>query len=270
MARMVAPTPFQPRRFQSAAQHYLAGRPPYAERLIALVAERCRLRRTDRVLDLGCGPGQLAIAFAPLVRAVVAIDPEPEMRRIAAESAASAGVTIEVVAGSSYELGPQLGRFRLVTIGRAFHWMDRVDTLRRLAEIVEPDGAVALFGDDHPRLPDNRWRRDFRALIDRYAEGDTVRAHIKSPDWVPHEAILLDSPFAALERLTVIERRRTPVDSLLDRALSMSSTSPERLGPHAEDFVRELRALLAGAAVDGLVTEVVESEALIACRAAGA
>lgn len=266
-AHMIAPVPFQPRRFQSAAQHYLAGRPPYADHLITLVAARCGLRRTDRLLDLGCGPGQLAIAFAPLVGSVLAIDPEPEMRRIAAEAAAAAGVTIELRAGSSYDLGAQLGRFRLVTIGRAFHWMDRVETLRRLAEIVEPDGAVALFGDDHPRLPDNRWRRDFKALVDRYAEGDTVRAHIKSDDWVHHEAILLDSPFAALERLSVIERRRTPVDSLLDRALSMSSTSPERLGPRAEDFVRELRALLAAVAVDGLVTEVVESEALIARRA---
>src|SRR5262249_46479804 len=209
-----------------------------------------RLRRTDRLLDLGCGPGQLAIAFAPLVGSVVAIDPEPEMRRIAAASAAAAGVAIEVVAGSSYDLGPQLGRFRLVTIGRAFHWMDRADTLRRLAGIVEPDGAVVLFGDDHPKLPDNRWRRDFKALIDRYAEGDTVRAHIKSDDWVHHEAILLDSPFAVLERLSVIERRRTPVDSLLDRALSMSSTSPARLGPPPEDFVRELRALRAPPAPD--------------------
>jgi SAM-dependent methyltransferase len=265
--QMIAPVPFQPRRFQSAAQHYLAGRPPYAGRLITLVAERCRLRRTDRLLDLGCGPGQLAIAFAPLVGSVLAIDPEPEMRRIAAEAAAAGGVTIELLAGSSYDLGVHLGRFRLVTIGRAFHWMDRVETLRRLGEIVEADGAVALFGDDHLRLPDNRWQRDYKALIDRYAEGDAVRAQVKSPDWIRHEAALLDSPFAALERIGVIERRHTPVDRLIDRALSMSSSSPERLGPRAADLVREIQELLAGVAVDGLVTEVVESEALIARRA---
>lgn len=266
MPHMVVPVPFQPRRFQSAAQHYLAGRPPYAERLIALVAERCRLRRNHRLLDLGCGPGQLAVAFAPLVGRVLAIDPEPEMRRIAAEAAAAAGVMIEIVAGSSYDLGPHLGRVRLVTIGRAFHWMDRVDTLRRLAEIVEPEGAVALFTDEHPKLPDNRWLRDYQALLDRYAEGDTVRARIESPDWIPHEAMLLDSPFAALERIGVIERRQTPVDRLIDRAFSMSSSSPERLGPRAADLVGELRAFLAKIAVDGLVTEVIESEALIARR----
>src|SRR5215475_12820400 len=168
---MSTPLPYEPRRFRTAAAHYIAGRPPYARRLIERVAERCGLGSGDRLLDLGCGPAPLAIAFAPFVGRVVALDPEPEMRRIAADAAAAAGAAIEIVAGSSYDLGPQLGRFRLVTIGRAFHWMDRVDTLRRLAEMAEPDGAIALFGDDHPRLPDNRWRREFRALIDRYSEG---------------------------------------------------------------------------------------------------
>jgi hypothetical protein len=88
----------------------------------------------------------------------------------------------------------------------------------------------------------------------------------KSPDWIPHEAVLLDSPFARLERIGVMERRRTPVDRLVDRALSMSSTSPQRIGPRADDLIRELRALLAGVAVDGMVTEIVESQALLAFR----
>jgi len=264
---MSAPLPYEPRRFRSAAAHYQAGRPPYARRLIERVVERCGLGRADRLLDLGCGPGPLAIAFAPFVGRVVAIDPEPEMRRLAAAAAATAGVDIEIVAGSSYDLGPQLGRFRLVTIGRAFHWMDRVETLRRLAEMVEPDGAVALFHDDHPKLPDNAWLRDFEAVVKRYAEDDPVRAQHKSGDWVHHEAILLDSPFPWLERIGVIERRRTPVENLIDRALSMSSTSPERLGPRADDFLRDLRATLAAVTADGLVTEVVESAVLLAWRA---
>ena len=72
---------FQPHRFRTAARHYLAGRPAYAPRLIRLVAELLRLSERDRLLDLGCGPGVLAGAFAPLVGEVVAIDPEPEMLR---------------------------------------------------------------------------------------------------------------------------------------------------------------------------------------------
>ena len=263
---MIAPLPFEPRRFQSAAAYYLAGRSPYAAGLIARVAERCCLGPADRLLDLGCGPGQLAVAFAPFVGGVVAIDPEPEMLRAATTAATEARVTIEFIQGSSYDLGPRLGMFRLVTIGRAFHWMDRVDTLRRLAAIVEPEGAVALFHDTHPKLPENRWQSDYKALIDGYAAGDPMRKLHKSPDWIPHEAVLLDSPFARLERIGVIERRRTPVDRLVDRALSMSSTSPQRIGPRADDLIRELRALLAGVATDGMVTEVIESQALLAFR----
>ena len=74
---------FQPRRFRSAAQHYVSGRPAYAHRLIRRVARFTGLSPDDRVLDLGCGPGMLAGAFAPLVGEVIAMDPEPEMLRIA-------------------------------------------------------------------------------------------------------------------------------------------------------------------------------------------
>jgi ubiquinone/menaquinone biosynthesis C-methylase UbiE len=47
------------------------------------VAARCGIDATHRILDLGCGPGQLALAFAPLAGEVLGIDPEPEMLRIA-------------------------------------------------------------------------------------------------------------------------------------------------------------------------------------------
>jgi ubiquinone/menaquinone biosynthesis C-methylase UbiE len=108
------------------------------------MVEVCGLASTSRVLDLGCGPGSLAMAFAPLVGEVVGIDPEPEMLRIARAEAARAGLQIDFREGSSGELGADLGLFRLVAIGRAFHWMDRQETLACLDRIVEPEGAVVL------------------------------------------------------------------------------------------------------------------------------
>ncbi len=166
----------EPGRFHTAALHYLQGRPAYAPALIRRVAQVCGLGAGHRVLDLGCGPGQLALAFAPLAGQVVAVDPEPEMLRIAREEAARAGLPIEFREGSSRDLGPEFGLFRLAVIGRAFHWMDRAETLRRLDAVIEPAGAAVLFGDDHPPLPDNRWHEAFDKLIDRYAEGDPERA----------------------------------------------------------------------------------------------
>jgi len=147
--------PFEKRRFRTAAPHYLQGRPPYAARLIARVAALTGLAAAHRVMDLGCGPGQLAHAFAPYAAQVVAIDPEPEMLRIARDQAPA---NVEFIEASSYDLSPHLGQFHLVTIGRAFHWMDRTDTLRRLDGLTDADGAVAFFSDSHlePDIPGNR------------------------------------------------------------------------------------------------------------------
>ncbi len=261
---MIEPIPFVPDRFRSAAPHYLAGRPAYAPALIRRVAQLCGLDGTGRLLDLGCGPGQLAVAFAPFVADVLAVDPEPAMMATGQSLAGSAAVTFRQ--GSSQDLDPSWGRFRAVTIGRAFHWMDRVETARRLDGMIEPGGALVLFQVDHLAVPDNAWREDYQALLES-ALGEGTRKRWRGPGWVRHEAVLLESPFAALERHGVIERRQIPGATLVDRALSMSSTTRARLGEAAVAALREkIAALVAAASVDGMVTEVVESVALIARR----
>ena len=253
-----AAPPFEPDRFRSAAAHYERGRAPYAPALIRRVAEAAGLGARRRVLDLGCGPGPLARAFAPLAREVVAMDPSAEMlaaaRALAAETA-----NVRFLAGSSYDLDPALGDFRLVVMGRSFHWMDRVDTLERLDRMIDPAGAVALFEDSAPAVPANAWRKAWRDIRERYAPDD--EPHRRDPDWIRHEAILLDSPFARVERFGVIERRALDVETLTQRALSMSSTSPSRLGEKTAAMVAELRAALAD-----VREEVVETSALVAWR----
>jgi SAM-dependent methyltransferase len=258
--------PLTQRRFRSAAKYYLSGRPAYASLLIQRVVELCALDATHRILDLGCGPGQIAMAFAPFVREVTALDPEPEMLEIARRNALSAHLNIHFVEGGSADLSLDLGRFQAVTIGRAFHWMDRAETLKVLDGMIEPEGAVVLFGDSHPEVPDNSWYFPYRQLVERYAEGDAEKARLLSPEWLKHDAILLASRFNQIERISVLERRRTPVGRLTDRALSFSSTSPDRLGDKVEILANEIRELLAAHASDGAVTEVVESTASIARR----
>ena len=68
--------PLQPRRFTSAAAHYRGGRPPYAPALIRQVAHAIGLQPQHRVLDLGCGPGPLAIGFGYFAGEVLGLDPE--------------------------------------------------------------------------------------------------------------------------------------------------------------------------------------------------
>jgi SAM-dependent methyltransferase len=256
---------FQPRRFRSAAQHYLSGRPAYAPRLIRHVARFTGLARDHRVLDLGCGPGVLVGAFAPLAGEVIAMDPEPEMLRIAEAEFGAVG-RISFVRGSSFDLSPVLGRFHLVTMGRSFQWMDRVETLRRLDAMIEPAGAVVLFNSGHRDAPDTEWLAAYRALVHRYAEDDQTHVKRRAGIWTGHEAILLGSAFSVLDEIAVIERREVTVPQLVHRALSRSSTTPERLGSAAPRLAAEIEALLAPLATDGMLTEVIATYAIIARR----
>ncbi|MET1027021.1 MAG: class I SAM-dependent methyltransferase [Dongiaceae bacterium] len=265
---MTSIVPFDPRRFRSAAEHYLAGRPPYPPQLIEHVVGLCGVTAADRVLDLGCGPAQLARALAPFAREVVAVDPEPEMLALARQLTLEAGQhNLSFVQGSSYSLEPDLGRFKMAAIGRAFHWMDREDALRRLDGIIEAGGAVVLFEDEHPKVPDNAWRQDFEMLIDRYGAVDPSRRQRKSADWVKAEAVLLDSAFPDLLRIGVIEKRPLQIDDLIQRAFSRSGTTRARLGAQADQLAADIRDVIGGKATNGTVIEVVETNALIARRA---
>ena len=254
------------RRFRTAAAHYAIGRPPYPAPFIANVARACRLTRADRLLDLGTGPGLLALAFAPYVASVLAVDPEPEMLDLAREAVRAAGVAVEVRPGSSETLGPDWGQFRAVTMGRAFHWMDRAATLRRLDAIVEADGAIALFNDEISDLPENAAIQAWSAVVERYSADDRVRMQRKSREWQDHETVLRDSTFSDIERLSHLDRGTTTVDVLSHRALSMSATAESRLGPRAEAMVSELHAALAPFAASGPLVQLIEWTALVARR----
>ncbi|MFO1148876.1 MAG: methyltransferase domain-containing protein [Alsobacter sp.] len=259
--------PFDKHRFSSAAAFYDAYRVAYDEAVIAWAAREAGVDRAARVLDLGCGPGSLAVPLARLAGEVVGLDPEPAMLAMAAERAGREKVAVRLVEGSSNDLSVVPGPFRLVTMGRSFHWMDRAATLAALDGMVDPGGAVALFGDTSPRTAG--WWDTAGAIAQRLApDGMTARVWRGDPAWAPHEAILLASPFCALERYGRLRVERIGIDHVVGRLLSLSSTSPHRLGERRGAFEAEVREALAPmAGADGLFEQIVETTVLLARRA---
>lgn len=260
----MAENPPDARRFRSAAPHYLAGRQPYAGRLIRRVADLVGLGPGAHVLDLGCGPGILAGAFAPLADAVLAMDPEPAMLRIAEQTFAAPNITYRQ--GSSEDLPGDLGRFRLVTMGRSFHWMDRAETLRRLDRMLVSGGAVALFEARGAHQPSDEWQERYAALVRSYRERDDGHPRRGSPEWLPHEFVLLDSTFSSVEAVSVFEPHEVTAAVLIERAFSRSGSAPERLGAAADRLARDIEALVAQVSPNGRLREVVVSTALIGRR----
>ncbi len=260
--------PFEPHRFQSTVPYYVRYRVPYPTRLIAFVAERCGLERASHVLDLGCGPGQLAIAFARLGATVSAIDPEPSMLAAARERAAAAGVALKTIEGSSYDLQPALGRFRLVTLGRSFQWMDRSATLAVLDRMIERGGAIALFGDKRLETGGAEWRSLLERLQEEFVPARVAERRERRRTEKPDEVVLLRSAFSSLERHGVIVTRELAADDIVGRAYASSTTSPAALGERQPAFEQALREGLARLAPTGAFSEIVEVTTLIARRAA--
>ena len=112
--------------FAGTARYYAQFRPPYAQAAIDYIIAAFGLGDGARSLDLGCGPGTIAIPLSRSVAEVVAVDPDAGMmeegRRLAAEKRR---INIRWVQARAESISVDLGRFSAVTIGQSFHWMDR-------------------------------------------------------------------------------------------------------------------------------------------------
>ena len=91
---------------------------PTQDEVLAIALQKLALRPGDRVLDLGCGTGAVAIAAAATAAEVVAIDRRPEAvahARLAADEAGAANVSfLEAEAGEAL---PGLGAFDAAFVG---------------------------------------------------------------------------------------------------------------------------------------------------------
>ena len=258
--------PFKADRFSSTVPHYIEGRLNYPPRLIEQVAAALDLQPGDNVLDLGCGPGFLAIAFARLGYQALGLDPDKAMLEAARKLAAREGLNCAFGEGSSFDLSPSIGRFKLAVMGRSFHWMDRQATLLALDGMIDRDGAVALFDDRHIDCVENSWDGAINGVRERFGTRSDWKLLRDTLKVEPHAIVLLASPFSRVDVVGVLERRSLTIERAIDRALSYSGSSPAILGDRRSAFEEAVREALSPYAKDGRVTEVVEFTARVARR----
>jgi len=259
---------FEPRRFRSTVPYYARFRLHYPPELIARVIAMAGLAPGDGVMDLGCGPGLLAVPFAEAGMRVTGIDPEPDMLEAARETAREAGALIDFRQGSSFDLPRDLGTIHLVAMGRSFHWMDRVETLQTLDTLLPPGGAIALFEDEHPRTAENAWLWKMAEVGRNYGMHEAAhRTAAARSDYRTHVSYLFESVFTHIERVGVYVKRAITADDIVGRAFSLSMLSREKLGDRADDFERDLRAALTALSPEQRFTEIAELAAIVAKRA---
>jgi len=239
--------------YAGSAGHYPVGRMPYPP----AIADALGLDGSERLLDVGCGPGSLTLVLAPRVREAVGIDADAGMLAEAPRQAADAkNVTWRQLRAE--ELPAGLGRFDLVTFAQSFHWMDHARVAAAVRTMLAPGGRCVLVGatthrgdesDDplpHPRPPYDA----IMTLVESF-----VGPAVKGTPW--EDDGMRAAGFTGPERIEVdaggvVERR---ADEIVASVFSLSYAAPERFGAALPRFEAALRALLATASPAGVFSE---------------
>jgi SAM-dependent methyltransferase len=254
--------------FAGAAEYYEQGRLPYAPGLADAFAGGLAADGRGRLLDVGCGPGTVALRLAHLFEAVVGLDPDAHMLDRAAQAAAHLGVGhASWVCRRAEALPAGLGSFRTVAFAASFHWMDRPRVASAVATMLDDGGAVVQVdapGYRHDELaaenrhgilpfpppPDDaldQLRRDFLGPDRRAGHG--IRN--TSPDG--EDQVFQQAGFLPAEVVIVPDRRAVErtADDVVALVFSSSSTAPHLFGDRREDYERQMRHILALASPSG-------------------
>jgi SAM-dependent methyltransferase len=212
---------------------------------------------SQRLLDVGCGPGSLTLLLAPFVATAVGIDADCEMVREAARGSSRSGQSnVSWRHMRAEELPADLGEFELVTFAQSFHWMDRPAVAVKVRMMLTPGGVCAYVhatthrGDDstdplaHPRPPYEK----IGELVSEYL-GPVRRAGRGSlPEGPPagEEEVLREAGFTGPHHLEVsggAVLTRTS-EEIVAATFSLSSSPPELFGSCRESFGRDLLEVL--------------------------
>ena len=262
---MSDPANIRPDAFAGTAEAYARWRPPYPAALLDELVREARIGPGARLLDLATGPGRIALDLAGRFAEVWAQDLEPEMIAVARAAAERRGVgNIRWSVGAAEDLEAPAGAFDLVTIGEAFHRVDRAMIASKARRWLKPGGGFATLGPG-PGLgstdttPVEPWQAAANALARRFT------AQAFPTGWAHGRAGVEPGPDAAMRAIETagfvfVAKRDFPephalsFEAILGYFHSTSVASKRRLGDEADAFAAELQAALAPfAGPDGLI-----------------
>ena len=139
--------------FDEIAAEYDRRRPAYPDELIDQACRVAGIRSGDRVLEVGCGSGQLTRGLVARGLHVTAVEPGTSLIALARQNLEGAEEVEYVNAQFEDALLPG-EQFQAVFSASAFHWIDPEVSWQKAADVLVPGGTLALVqycGLEEPR-----------------------------------------------------------------------------------------------------------------------
>ncbi|HVM99810.1 MAG TPA: class I SAM-dependent methyltransferase [Caulobacteraceae bacterium] len=250
------PPNLRPDAFAGAAEDYLRYRPPYPAALVECLVGEAAAGPHARAIDLACGPGRLTIDLAPRFGEVWAVDLEPEMIAVARAEAARRGLAnVRWSVGRAEELEAPASAFSLITVGEAFHRLDRPLTLGAAMRWLAPGGVFATLGAQTFLEGEARWRRVLAGIAERWIAEAAAPAPAHATFVERQQALFAGAGFTDFRAREFEAAHEWTLEGLLGFLRSTSVLSRHALGERHTAFEDEVSAALLAADPSGRYRE---------------
>jgi SAM-dependent methyltransferase len=239
-------------RFADVAGAYERGRPEYPPAVVGAIAAELGIAPGEAVLDLAAGTGKFTRALLGIGMDVIAVEPQPPLRRILTASIGEKRVR----AGFAEAIPLEDASVAAVTVADAFHWFDHALALAEIRRVLRPGGGLAIVSTvpdwkgaswaqdvgelmadlrpEHPHFDGVRWQdsvraasgwgapREIRLTTVQPADAERVIDYLSSVSWV---AALPESQRAqTLARLSaIVNAGETPAELQLHVVIGLTA-----------------------------------------------
>lgn len=259
--------------FRGTADSYDKFRLPYPRPLIDDLARRTGADGTGRLLDLGCGTGQICFALRDRFADIWAVDQEPDMTALVRQKAEASGngACFHVLTCAAEELDAPAAGFDLVTMGNAFHRMQRDAVAANVLRWLRPGGHLALLWGGGPTDGTAPWQQTLRdvgehwrhraGIVDRVPAGHEAARQAR-----PDAEVLREAGFEMTGRYEFGFSHEWTADEIAGHAFSTSVLSEAALGDLAPEFAADLQRVLLAAEPSGRFRQDGTFACDLACR----
>ncbi|QDT44446.1 putative methyltransferase YcgJ [Gimesia alba] len=231
--------------FRGTVPYYVRYRVPYPDPLLNRILDLTVAPGRGRLLDLGCGTGELAVRLSPSFQETIAVDPNQEMLAAAKQLAHELKLpNIQWHHQRAEEFSADAASFDLVTIGAAYHWMDRPIIASRVHEWLKPGQPLVIFGYSSIWRGTMDWQLLVCSVIKKWL-GAKRRAGLGEYNDAadPHELVLIQAGYT-LDEIEYQHPHTWTLDELIGNLYSTSFASPAVLGDKQTAFEADLRKTL--------------------------